>query len=76
MQAVLEGASSSRDGTLCCQTVFTLLDTLQKWHGDAKAAAQQDTGGRQQLEHVECFGAAAGVCEGGVLLPPCHSSSS
>lgn len=28
-QAVLAGASSSREGTLCCQAVFTLLDTLQ-----------------------------------------------
>ena len=40
VQAVLAGASSSREGTLCCQAVFTLLDTLQRWHADAKAAAQ------------------------------------
>ena len=44
VQAVLAGASSSREGTLCCQAIFALLDTLQKWHGDAKAAAQREQG--------------------------------
>lgn len=39
---MLAGASSSREGTLCCQAVFTLLDTLQKWHGDAKATGQKE----------------------------------
>lgn len=39
---MLAGASGSREGTLCCQAVFALLDTLQRWHGDAKAAAQRD----------------------------------
>jgi serine/threonine-protein kinase ATR len=41
IQAVLAGASSSREGTLCCQACFSLLDTLQKWHGDAKAAQRE-----------------------------------
>lgn len=40
-QAVLAGASASREGTLCCQAVFGLLDTLQKWLADAKAVVQQ-----------------------------------
>ena len=47
VQAVLAGASSSREGTLCCQACFALLDTLQKWHGDAKAAAQREQGSGQ-----------------------------
>ncbi|KAL4421833.1 hypothetical protein ABPG77_001622 [Micractinium sp. CCAP 211/92] len=42
IKAVLAGASMSREGTLCCQAVFSLLDTLQRWHGDAKKAAQAE----------------------------------
>jgi hypothetical protein len=51
MQAVLAGASSSREGTLCCQAIFALLDTLQKWHGDAKAAAQKEQGQSGQAQN-------------------------
>lgn len=63
MQAVLAGASMSREGTLCCQAVFSLLDTLQKWHGDAKAAAQLE---QQQLAVTDPGGLGAGH---GPLLP-------
>jgi hypothetical protein len=48
---VLAGASSSREGTLCCQAIFALLDTLQKWHGDAKAAAQKEQGQSGQAQN-------------------------
>lgn len=54
-QAVLAGASGSREGTLCCQAVFALLDTLQKWHGDAKAAAQKEAQSSRQTDQGACL---------------------
>ena len=27
---------------LCCQTIFTLLDTLHNWHSDANAVRQRE----------------------------------
>jgi hypothetical protein len=57
-QAVLAGASS-REGTLCCQAVFALLDTLQRWHEDAKSAAQAALTARakasKQAGEVDCL---------------------
>ena len=74
VQAVLAGASSSREGTLCCQAVFTLLDTLQRWHADAKAAAQalqkQQQSGRPQQGDA---GARAGGCGSGCTADVCAS---
>ena len=36
---MLRGGAGSREGALCLQAVFGLLDTLQKWCEDAKATA-------------------------------------
>ncbi|PSC70468.1 serine threonine-kinase ATR isoform X1 [Micractinium conductrix] len=41
IEAVLGGAAS-REGMLCCQTIFTLLDTLHNWHSDANAVRQRE----------------------------------
>jgi serine/threonine-protein kinase ATR len=35
---VLQAEGSSRDSVLCMQAVFTLLDVLQRWYEEAKAA--------------------------------------
>jgi hypothetical protein len=65
LQAVLAGASASREGTLCCQAVFGLLDTLQKWLADAKAVVQQ------QLAAYQAEKGAAGGKWGGVRVEGC-----
>lgn len=67
IQAVLGGASSSREGTLCCQAVFALLDTLQKWHGDAQAAAQKAA---EKQKEKERDGQKEKAKEGPVALGP------
>jgi hypothetical protein len=36
MEAVLRGGRSSREGELCVQAVFSLLDTLKLWLEDAR----------------------------------------
>ena len=38
---MLRGGPSSREGGLCLQAVFSLLDVLHKWGEDAKSALSQ-----------------------------------
>jgi len=42
---VLEGGSASREGALCVQAVFRLLDVLAKWVSGARDAAAAAAGG-------------------------------
>lgn len=39
MEAVLRGGQSSREGELCVQAVFTLLDTLRTWLAEQRGFA-------------------------------------
>jgi len=45
LAAVLEGGSASREGALCVQAVFRLLDVLAKWVSGARDAAAAAAGG-------------------------------
>lgn len=44
MEAVLQGGQSSREGELCVQAVFTLLDTLTKWRAEQRGASPTGSG--------------------------------
>lgn len=44
LEAVLRGGASSREGGLCLQAVFSLLDVLHKWGEEAKLASTQQSG--------------------------------
>ena len=37
--AVLRGAAANKEGELCVQAIFLLLDVLKKWAEDAKGTA-------------------------------------
>ena len=37
--AVLRGAGANKEGELCVQAIFLLLDILNKWAQDNKAAS-------------------------------------
>lgn len=39
LEAVLAGGPSTREGVLCLQAIFSLLDVLQRWSEEAKVAA-------------------------------------
>lgn len=39
MEAVLEAGHASREGALCVQAVFRLLDVLAKWVAEARKEA-------------------------------------
>ena len=44
MEAVLRGGRSSREGELCVQAVFSLLDTLRLWLEDTRPALLANPG--------------------------------
>ena len=57
LAAVLEGGSASREGALCVQAVFRLLDVLAKWVAGARDAAAAAAGGARPPARPLCLGA-------------------
>ncbi len=44
--AVLRGAGSNKEGELCVQAIFLLLDVLKKWAEDTKGTAPWSASGQ------------------------------
>lgn len=58
MEAVLRGGQSSREGELCVQAVFTLLDTLRTWLAEQRGiASSSGAAGIRCACHTGCSSA-------------------
>ena len=60
--AVLRGAGANKEGELCVQAIFLLLDVLKKWAEDAKGTAAFSSSGNNPQTAVKiCCGQVASV---------------
>ena len=71
MEAVLRGGRSTREGELCVQAVFSLLDTLKLWLEDALPSLMSHTGAGSTSEsanfscqpmHMTCWLSSCCLC--------------
>ena len=54
--AVLKGAGAHKEGELCVQAIFLLLDVLKKWAEETKGtAAWSASGGDKYIMFVDCL---------------------
>ena len=44
IEAVLRGGNTNKEGELCVQAIFSLLDMLKKWVGEVKAQTEESSG--------------------------------
>jgi serine/threonine-protein kinase ATR len=65
LEAVLEADPSSRDGALCLQAAFALLDVLGRWAEDARAAAKAEAASASARSSASRLGGAGGAGAGG-----------
>ena len=75
MEAVLRGGRSSREGELCVQAVFSLLDTLKLWLEDARPSLLANTGAgttseRAHLAVFEKYQVSSSVSSADLLEAP------
>ena len=61
--AVLRGAAANKEGELCVQAIFLLLDVLKKWAEDAKGTAAFSASGIKLCLMAVMF--VTGVAGGG-----------
>ena len=63
--AVLRGAAANKEGELCVQAIFLLLDVLKKWAEDAKGTAAVPAPGIKPCLMAVVFDLVSGGGRGG-----------
>ena len=64
--AVLRGAAANKEGELCVQAIFLLLDVLKKWAEDAKGTAAFSASRTEPCLMAVMFAICGGGGGGGV----------
>lgn len=67
--AVLRGAGANKEGELCVQAIFLLLDVLKKWAEDAKGTAAFSSSGTtaQPVAKIHYGSGPIACCSGKAL---------